>query len=143
MSEQQNKDIVIEMWREVKSRGVDALLDYLAPDYIRHDAERDYSREEFVGILRERYVAFPDLVSDVSDVLAEGDRVAYRWASQGTHRGAYLGIPPTNRAVQAEGVTISRFENGKIVEDWASWNKNSVLHSLGILPVLNPDDSAT
>ena len=31
--------------------------------------------------------AFPDTVNAVEDLLAEGDRVAARWVTRGTHRG--------------------------------------------------------
>ena len=130
-----NAQLVREMWVAVSERGPAAMLDYLAEDYVRHASERDYTREEFVEILTERHEAFPDLRSVTEDVVDGGDRVAYRWSSLGTHRGIYLRIPPTGRPVRAEGITISRCENGLIVEDWASWNKNSVLHSLGILPI--------
>jgi predicted ester cyclase len=46
-----------------------------------------------------------------------------------------MGVPPTHKRITATGITISRLEGGRIVEEWASWNKVSVLHTLGIIPI--------
>jgi predicted ester cyclase len=46
-----------------------------------------------------------------------------------------MGVPPTHKRVTAEGLTISRFSDGRIAEEWASWNKVAVLHRLGIFPI--------
>jgi predicted ester cyclase len=47
-----------------------------------------------------------------------------------------MGVPPTHRPVTFGGITISRFDDdGRIVEDWASWDRVTVLHRLGIVPL--------
>ena len=135
MSDQENAELVRSLWAAVNERGAQAMRDFFAPDYVRHAEQRDYTLEEFIEIIEERQSAFPDNISETVDVIAQGDRVAYRWVSRGTHRGVYRRIPATGRPVQAEGITISRLANGKILEDWASWNKNAVLHSMGTIPI--------
>jgi len=37
---------------------------------------------------------------------------------RGTHRASLLGETPTLRTVALDGITIYRFENGLIAEDW-------------------------
>src|SRR3712207_9068306 len=39
--------------------------------------------------------AFPDVKATLDDIVAQGDRVAYRWSTSGTHLGELAGIPPT------------------------------------------------
>jgi steroid delta-isomerase-like uncharacterized protein len=130
-------DRVLELWREVEEEGrIDAMDEYFAEDYVRHSEEGDASREEFKQIIDDLHAGFPDLTFEVLDLVEEGDRVAYRWRSTGTHDGPYLDVPATHRRVVASGLTISRFDDdGRTVEDWASWNKVSVLHTLGIIPI--------
>jgi predicted ester cyclase len=65
---------------------------------------------------------FPDLSFEVEDQVSEGDRVASRWVLRGTHRG---------RRVQLRGIVISRFEDGKIVEDWAASDTLELARQLG------------
>ena len=45
-----------------------------------------------------RWEAFPDARLTVEDLVVEGDRAALRYRLQGTHRGPYLGVPPTGLA---------------------------------------------
>ena len=66
---------------------------------------------------------FPDLEFIVDEQVNEGERVASRWTLRGTHRG---------RRVELWGIVISRFEDGKIVEDWAASDSLSLVRQLGV-----------
>lgn len=43
---------------------------------------------------------FPDLHFEIEDQLAEGDKVVSRWTITGTHRGEWVGIPPTGKQMR-------------------------------------------
>lgn len=126
------------VWQQIHASEAKSMQQFFADDYVRHSSEADYSRDDFVSTLRERHEAFPDLVSTIEDIVVDGDKLAYRWTSTGHHEGTYLGVPPTGKLVTASGITISRIQDGKIAEDWATWNKVSVLHSLGVIPIFPP-----
>ncbi|MEA2270195.1 MAG: hypothetical protein QOC64_2805 [Solirubrobacteraceae bacterium] len=131
-----NREHLVEAWKAIDTdRRLDALEEYFAPDYVRHSSEGDYDLAEYRRLLSSLHTAFPDLSGTLSEMTAEGDRVAYRWVSVGTHQSSYMGVPPTHKRITATGITISRLEGGRIVEEWASWNKVSVLHTLGIIPI--------
>jgi ubiquinone/menaquinone biosynthesis C-methylase UbiE len=66
---------------------------------------------------------FPDLRFDVEDQVTEGDKVASRWTLHGTHEG---------REVELRGIVISRFEDGRIIEDWASSDTLELVRQLGL-----------
>lgn len=66
---------------------------------------------------------FPDLSFVVDDQVTEGDRVASRWTLRGSHRG---------RSVALRGIVISRFEDGRIIEDWAASDTMEIPRQLGI-----------
>ena len=61
--------------------------------------------------------AFPDVHITIEDVVANGDKVAIRTTFHGTHKGEYLGITPTGKAVTATGIGIMRLANGKVQEN--------------------------
>lgn len=128
-------DLIITAWSQANGRfgagpGFDAIL---SPDYVRHSGDHTLTREQFAAAVDDLLAAFPDLTMTIADAVEDDDRVAYRWESVGTHTGPYLNIPATNRRVTARGMTISRFVDGRIVEEWTSWDKASVLDSLGII----------
>jgi predicted ester cyclase len=41
--------------------------------------------------------SFPDLRFNVEQMIAEGDRVVSQLLMEGTHQGAWMGIPPTGK----------------------------------------------
>jgi ubiquinone/menaquinone biosynthesis C-methylase UbiE/ketosteroid isomerase-like protein len=66
---------------------------------------------------------FPDLRFEVNDQVTEGDKVASRWTLRGTHKG---------REVELRGIVISRFEDGRIIEDWAASDTMELVRQLGL-----------
>jgi steroid delta-isomerase-like uncharacterized protein len=124
-------------WSVIEDEGqLDRIGEFYADDFVRHSDDGETDRDGFQQILRDLHDAFPDLTFALLDLVEEGNKVAYRWESVGTHESPYMGAPATHKRIVARGLTISRFDDdGRIVEDWASWNKVSVLHSLGIMPV--------
>jgi predicted ester cyclase len=54
------------------------------------------------------------------------------WTGRGTHKAAFLGMPPTNKQTTVSGTSIFRIEGGKIAEQWADWNLMSLMEQLGI-----------
>ena len=57
----------------------------------------------------------PDLRITVTDVLAEGDRLAVRWTAQGTHQGAYGSVAPTGAEVIVRGMDLVDIAGARIV----------------------------
>ena len=47
-----------------------------------------------------------------------------------------MGIEPTGKPVTASGLTISRLEDGKIVEEFQKWATFGVMQQLGAIPAL-------
>ena len=45
-----------------------------------------------------------------------------------------MGIKPTGKKITIKGIIISRFENGKVVEEWEEANGVNILQQLGVLP---------
>ena len=59
-----------------------------------------------------------------------------RWACQGTHKGDLGGIAPTGKQFTISGVTVARFADGTMTEDWVNWDALGLMQQLGIVPEL-------
>ena len=70
----------------------------------------------------------------VDEQIAEGDSRRDPWTGRGTHTGELAGIAPTGKDVTVSGLTISRFEGGKVVEEWTTWDTLGMLVQLGAIP---------
>jgi steroid delta-isomerase-like uncharacterized protein len=125
-----------ELWRVLDAGRVELIDRYFAEEYRRHSEEGTLTRDEFATSLAALHDAFPDIETTIHDVVVQESRAASRWSARGTHQGIYMGVPPTGKEMTAMGITISSFgPDGRLVEDWASWNHVSVLHALGIIPI--------
>jgi len=80
--------------------------------------------------------AFPDLRLSFEDAVADRDRVVTRWRLEGTQNGPLMGIAPSGRRVNIEGIRIDRIEDGKIAESWMQWDMLGLLDQIGALPEL-------
>jgi predicted ester cyclase len=53
---------------------------------------------------------------EIVDLIAEGDTVVAHFRCSGTHRGEWLGIPPTGRRFErVDEIYIFRVNDGKLV----------------------------
>ena len=70
----------------------------------------------------------------LEDQIAEGDKVATRWAASATHTGPLMGMPPTGKKVRVTGVNVARFAAGKIAESWFNFDMLTLLRQVGAIP---------
>ena len=138
MSVEENRALIQRFVEEVFNHGnLDDVDDIYAPDYVGHTAgspEQTLGPEgvkEFVELYRS---AFPDLHTTIEDIVAEGDKVAYRWTAVGTHRGELLGFAPSNNRVELTGITIEWIEGGKIVETYNNFDQLGMMRQIGAIP---------
>jgi steroid delta-isomerase-like uncharacterized protein len=77
---------------------------------------------------------FPDLHVTIEDMVAERDEVTVRLSVNGTHKGEFRGTPPTGKQIKVQGLTIFRFDRGKIVEQWNVVDIMSIMQQIGAIP---------
>ena len=139
MSSEQNKQIVRRALEEPWKGNLDVVDELVASDYIGHDpATPELLRgpegvKEFISTYM---AAFRDARITVDQQLAEGNFVATRWTGRGIHEGQLMGIEPTGKQVTVSGLTISRLENDKIVEEHQNWDVFGMMQQLGAVPAL-------
>jgi steroid delta-isomerase-like uncharacterized protein len=139
MTSEQNKAIVRRAFEEPWKGNLDVIDELIATQYIGHDpANPEPLRgpagvKEFISTYR---AAFPDARITVEQQLAEGDLVATRWTGRGTHEGELMGISSTGKRVTVSGLTISRLEGGKIVEEFQNWDTFGMMQQLEAVPAL-------
>ena len=135
MSTEENKALVRreqdELWNHTGD--LDAAGDLFAPE------QAEAARQEASDFRR----GFPDVVSTIEDLIAEGDKVVARWRARATHTGEYMGIPPTGEEVEFTGISVYRIEGGKIAESWNSEDQFGLLRQIGAVPQPGQSESAS
>ena len=64
----------------------------------------------------------------------EGDEVATLHVWEGTHRGPYEGIDPTDQHVRVAAMTIDHLRHGRLAESRIVMDVVSLLQQLGAIP---------
>jgi steroid delta-isomerase-like uncharacterized protein len=129
---------VEELWNERRLEVADAIF---AKDCVTHQlrsgAPSDAAtrgpeaiQEHVTGWI----TSFPDLHFSIEQMLSEGDRVMMQLLMEGTHLGAWLGIPASGRKMQIRMFTVHRIAQGKIVEDWVLVESLGFFQQLGVVP---------
>jgi steroid delta-isomerase-like uncharacterized protein len=139
MGLEENKAVVRRFVEEVQSKHrldlVDELFD---PDYIDHAVPAGTPPAQGTGYFKQFYTkmlrAFPNMQGTIHDQIAEGDKVTTRKTFRGTHRGEFMGIPPTGKEVELLIIDIFRVTRGKLAEHWGAWDRLSLLEQLGAMP---------
>ena len=106
-------------------RNLDALYEVNAADAVWHQPDQDLQGlEEVKRRLARPFEAFPDLNVSVENAIAEGDKLVIRYTIRGTHQGETEEFgPPTEKQMELKGITMHRFEGGKIVEEWERYDR--------------------
>lgn len=143
MSEE-NKRLVKDFFEQVwNNKNLDLIDEVYSPDFALHALWQNTSAGgaiEAHGIEPAKKViggwlaGFPDMTVTVDDQVAEGDRVGSRHTSTGTHTEAFMGMPATGKKATITGMTITRIENGKMVEAWTAWDALGMFEQLGLVP---------
>lgn len=133
-----NIALVSRIWNEVWNRGeLDACDEILAGDYtgvIPGQPEPIRGPEAFKQMVAAYRAGFPDVHLTVDDVFADGDRVAVRWVSRGTHLGSLMGIPPTGRHIEVMGISLFQVVDGKVASEWEGFDTMGMMRQLDLLP---------
>jgi predicted ester cyclase len=99
---------------------VDRIPDFFTPGYVVHLTDQvlvggHALAQRFLGMLRR---AFPTIDVEV-EILVEGaDRIAWQRTLRATNEGSFAGFPATHRRLVWRDMLTSRFEDGRIAEEW-------------------------
>jgi predicted ester cyclase len=106
----------------------------VTPDYVDHEAPPGTppGPEGANAVLRWLRGAFADLSYEILDAFGEGDRVAVRLITKGTHTGEFMGTPPTGRQFEMEAIHLYRIADGKVAEHWAKRDDLGLARQLGL-----------
>jgi len=133
VSIEENKALVRRVVDSWNQRELGKFFEVLAPEYVEHLPTGDVSLKQLKDYAYTFFNAFPDIHITVKDMVAEGDKVAVLVNWKATHRGEYMGIPPTGKKIDITVAFLTRIEAGRWVEFW-NVTDVSLIQQLGMMP---------
>jgi steroid delta-isomerase-like uncharacterized protein len=134
MSAEENTALVRRFLEAAREDWTPAMMDeFFAPDYRRHlsASAAPITAEAHRQRVTRLRAAFPDARTTLEDIVADGDRVAFRLTIRGTHQGAFLGLAPTGKAIEVSFLGIVRVAGGRLVEEWGGLDQADLFRQLG------------
>src|SRR5919112_405956 len=135
MSAQENKYLVRREQEELWNHTGD--LDAAEELYAAGQAEA--AKQEAANFRQ----GFPDVISTIEDLIAEGDKVVARWRSRATHQGEYMGIAPSGNEVEFTGISFYRVEGGKIAQSWNIEDQLGLMRQIEVVPEPGQSEEAS
>jgi steroid delta-isomerase-like uncharacterized protein len=123
-----NKAVARRVFEEIFNQGKFQVADEIySPDFANHGLHKDFSLAEDQAAVHWEKKAFPDLKMTVDLMVAEGDLVTVMWTLHGTNTGAASPVPATGAKLELRGITIWRIADGKIREEWTSFDDLTIV----------------
>lgn len=133
MGIKENKELVTRFVEDVFNGGnVRLLAEMVSPEHVSHLPNGDHYGPEGVRIdIAGFRAAFPDLRLTILDLVAECDRVVFRFVADGTHEGPFMGVAPTGKRIKVDGIVIDHVRDGQTCERWVQYDGLALLRQLG------------
>jgi steroid delta-isomerase-like uncharacterized protein len=121
---------VLRAYYEAWSNGdADAVQDLLADDYTGHvhtlSGTDDQDAQAVAARIESHAGAFDRVDFDVEDVLCRNGEAAARLTMRARHK-------ETGKQAKTTGLAILRIEDGRIAEEWSSWDYHGLAAQLGL-----------
>jgi len=136
MSIEDNRTAVRKLCAMLDNHNLDDLSEVMEEDFVEQVPApgQGPGLDGFRRYMEYMYTAFPDLRWHVVDQVAEGDKVATLHIWEGTHRGTYEGIDPTNQHVRVAAMTVDYLRDGRLAESRIVMDVVSLLQQLRVIP---------
>lgn len=130
------KKFIQKVWNE---KHFDSISQFVASEYTVYLDTSDpwegktLNHSEFKTRLNYSFISFPDINFDIKTTISDGDFVVIVWVMTGTNTGKIGDYPPTNKKIQADGVTIYHFNEGKVCGHTQVYDRTTIMKQLGFL----------
>jgi predicted ester cyclase len=130
-----HKEIARRVFEDLWNGGnMESATDIYAPRSTLHSPNGDSTHLFYPTCWRDSVFpgirdAFPDLELTIDHILAEEDLVAVHYSARGTfendiHTPSDNPLPATGEEATWDGLTLYRFEDGRIAEVWWYWDNS-------------------
>ena len=110
------------------------LVDSSASFYTPASSEPLYGGKGYLSVVHWMRSGFSDVQWNITDMVADDNKVAVKWVLTGTHDGIFMGIKPTNKKISVCVMNFYYFNKaGKVTNDVAAEGMIGILRGIGAM----------
>jgi steroid delta-isomerase-like uncharacterized protein len=117
----------------IQGRNIQVIEETVHEQFVNHNAPPDTvyaSKDGILQFMQTMWQVFPDLKVNINMMVAEGDLVTTYKTFHATHKGAFMGVEPTNKKVSFSAIDIIRVKDGKAIEHWSIRDNQALYQQL-------------
>lgn len=133
------KQMIMEAYDFFNTRDVtkEKALKYIDENYVDHspDPGQKPGIDGLVQSFENLKKAFPDYKITVKDIVVNTneEKAGVLITIAGTNTGEMMGMPPTGKKVEFEGIDLLVFKNGKCTDRWGYFDVMKMMQQLGMM----------
>jgi predicted ester cyclase len=132
--EDRNKKLIRSFIQEIfNEHNLSSIEKYFGNETVEGSPQAGKSGEGFKLMLTEFFKAFPHWRANIEHIVAENNLVMIFLNGNGTHKGDFRGIPPTDKLVNIRSADLYKIENGIITGHWDVVDQLNLLKQTGSL----------
>ena len=134
MSDVHHKLLDRQLFEILWSTGnLDLVAHHYAPTFVCHNPPQPdiIGRKGIAEKIRRTHEAYADLEYSVEDQVSEGDRTLTRWTMRGKLKIPMRGADENGQHITITGLTLARYADGLIEEEWTYWDQLGLQQQLG------------
>jgi steroid delta-isomerase-like uncharacterized protein len=129
--QEMNKAVAMRVFEEIFNQGrFEVANEIYAKDFVNHGLHRNFTLQEDQAAARWEKQTAPDLKMSVDLIAAEEDFVTVVWTARGTNTARIGWLPATGVKFEERGVTVWRIVDGKIHEEWTSFDELYIVRQI-------------
>ena len=130
------KNKIIQAYDTFNKYEFDKMDEYIDVNYIEHTP--DPGQKQGLEGLKEAFTnmkkGYPDYKLTVNDIIVNGDKASVLVTFTGTNSGEFMGMKPTGKSVNVQGIDYLYFKNSKATDHWGFIDVNKLMQQLGMMP---------
>ncbi|MCM2323750.1 MAG: nuclear transport factor 2 family protein [Oligoflexia bacterium] len=139
---QDNSQLIRNFYQSLEKNDPSQALSYFASnaEFKVIGMDQPFRGQQEIGqAIKEWNQTFPDLKSELVNVISSGDSVVVEFIARGTHKGPMESptgtIAPTQRKIEVPACDVFKLSGGKILSWNCYWQSDVMMQQLGIAQV--------
>lgn len=128
------KSRITQAYDVFNSYNYDKLGDFIDVNFVEHSP--DPGQKQGLDGLKEAFTnlkkGYPDYKLTINDIIVGEDKASVLFTFTGTNTGEMMGMKPTNKKVDVQGIDYLYFKNDKATDHWGYLDMHKLMTQLGL-----------
>jgi steroid delta-isomerase-like uncharacterized protein len=135
-----NTDLVRWAFSRLNAQDLDSVRQFWTPDTVEHFPSGTVrGADDIAAYFQSVFDALDGFHLDIVSAVGDGDDVFVHWRLTGRHTGEFLGVAPTGKPIDLQGMDHFVLADGVVASNTVRYDQMEFARQIGLMP---PDGSA-